>query len=69
MLTGPCFQMKEYATKVEELLFLGGDGGDDAASRAEMEAGLGNIKHVLDSLQQDTQKLTGTSGRWDVLLA
>ncbi|XP_029687372.1 laminin subunit gamma-2 isoform X2 [Takifugu rubripes] len=50
-------KMKEYATKLEEILFL--DGGGDQQSRAEMEAGLRNIKHLLDSLQRDTEELTG----------
>lgn len=68
MLTDPSFQMKEYATKLEEILFLDGDGGHNTASRVEMEAGLRNIKHLLDSLQHDTEKLTGTSGWWEFLL-
>lgn len=60
--------MKEYATKLEEILFLDGDGGRSTASRAEMEAALRSIKHLLDSLQQDTEKLTGTCAGWDALL-
>lgn len=62
MLMNPCFQMKEYATKLEEILFLDVGGGHNTANRPEMEAGLRNIEHLLDSLQLDMEKLNGTYG-------
>lgn len=60
-LTHPCLQMKEYATKLEEILFLNGDGGHNAVNAPEMEAGLINIEQLLNNLQFDMEKLTGNS--------
>lgn len=60
--------MKEYAAKLEKLLFLDVGGGGTSVSRPEMEAALRDIEQLIDNLQLDMDKLTGNSAARQLLV-